>query len=86
MLRAGLSGVQSPVGARDRFLSKSPNQLWVLGFFSGVNQPGSEDSHLPASSAKVKEEWSYTSDLCAFMTWTGEILHSDPVSKFQMMF
>lgn len=63
MLQAGLSGVWNLVGARDCFLSKSPNRLWVPGFFSGVNQPGHEDSHLPASSAKVKE-WSYTSDLC----------------------
>jgi hypothetical protein len=33
------------------------------GSFLGVNQPGREDNNLPTSSSKVKNEWSYTSDL-----------------------
>ena len=65
MLRPGRSGVRNPVGARDFFFCpKRPNRLWVPGFFSGGKSAGGKDSHLPASSAEVKNEWSCTSDLC----------------------
>jgi len=42
---------------------------WVLEVLSpGVNQPEREGGHLPTSSAKVKNGWSYTSmPINAFM-------------------
>jgi hypothetical protein len=42
-------------------LTQPPIQ-WIPGALSlGVKRPGLEADHSPPSSAKVKEEWSYTS-------------------------
>jgi len=48
---------------------RRPGWLWGLysllfrgyqGSFQGINQSGREVKHSPASSAEVKNEWSYT--------------------------
>jgi hypothetical protein len=40
------------------------------GYFPGVKRPGSEANHLPPSSVKVKNEWSYTSTYPdVFIAW-----------------
>jgi hypothetical protein len=49
--------------------TQSPIQ-WVLAVLSGVKQMGCEADHSPPSSAKVKKEWSYTSNpQHIFMAW-----------------
>jgi hypothetical protein len=60
-LRAGRTGVQIP-GGPDRLLC--PLSLLLNGYstpFPEVKRTGRESNHLPASSAEVKNEWSYTS-------------------------
>ena len=42
--------------------SKQPPIQWVPRFFPGVKQ--CDVGHSPPSSAKVKNEWSYTSAFC----------------------
>jgi len=63
------SKCRTPVGDKRLFSSpKRPDQLlgpscliWVLGSFPGIKQLGREVNHSSAPSAKVKNEWSYTS-------------------------
>jgi len=59
-------------------LAVGPNQPTIQeipGFFRGVEWPGHEVNHKPPSSAKVKNEYSYTSTPpFAFMTWKGTTL------------
>jgi len=56
-----------PVGARESSPER-PDQLsgssclsWVLGSFPGIKQLGHEVNQSSAPSAKVRNEWSYTS-------------------------
>ena len=51
----------------------SPLLLGTRDLSSGVKQPGREDKHSLPSSAKVKNEWSYTSSACAFMAVQGQL-------------
>jgi hypothetical protein len=64
-LQAGLSGVRIPVEARDFCLLQNVKTHpfeWVAGSPSlEVNRQGREADHSPLSSAKVNNEWSYTS-------------------------
>jgi hypothetical protein len=68
----GYFDVQVPGGTRN-FLKKHPD--WLQSPLSccsvdagvpslGVKWPGHNVKHLPLFSAKVKSEWSYTSNLC----------------------
>jgi hypothetical protein len=71
------------LGRKKRVFSspKHPNYLWgplnpifngYWGSLLGAKQPWSEVNHSPASSAKVKNEWSYTSTPPdCLKAWTG---------------
>ena len=70
LLRAGLSGVRIPSGARNYPLFRKPRQLWCpvcllfigyRGTYTGVKRPGGKVDLSPPSSAEVKNEWSYAS-------------------------
>ena len=76
-LRAGRSGVHIQAGARN---FRVPDNVQTGSgahpascSFLGVNRPGREADHSPASSAEVKNEWWHTSttNIYAFIVCTG---------------
>jgi hypothetical protein len=61
-------GIRVPVGSRIFSTSSKPTLgstqppvQWVLGASPGVKRPGREADHSPATSAKVRKMWIYTS-------------------------
>ena len=68
--------VSSP--KRPDWFGSPTSLLWnvYVDFLQVIKWPGSEVNHLPPSSDKVENEWSYTSTpLDAFMVQTGRNLY-----------
>jgi hypothetical protein len=69
-----LQNIQTRSGTHSA--SYSPD---TRGFSVRLKRPKREANHWPPSSAKVKNEWNYTSMLPhAFMVWTEKTLHTLP--------
>jgi hypothetical protein len=56
---------------------KPPDQLWGIPSLPGVKHLVHEANHTPNGSAKVRNEWNYTTNLqYAIMICKGTTLHS----------